>query len=214
MSSSLLFTESPVLGYLPIIAGGIAYYNKYNNVGHACVILLICFWLFYRYTPYDKRYTDEVVISPCEGTILLVEDRHDYYYIPIFLSVFNKHTQIYPVNGTVVNRKYDHTGKFEIVMYLNKSVDNEKKIHHILMKNGAAISVTQLAGMLPRMITSSDKVPMNVKAGEYLGMIKFGSRVDLLLPKTAPDGTKLVLNSKIKKDFSISIGDMIGRYLV
>ena len=104
------------------------------------------------------------------------------------------------------------TGQFEIVMYLDKSADNEKKIHHIVMKNGAAISVTQLAGLLPRMITSSDKVPMDVKAGEYLGMIKFGSRVDLLLPKKAPNGMRLILQSNVQKDTSINIGDMIGRY--
>ena len=210
--SSLLFKESPILGVLPIITAGVAYHNEYNRVGHVAIVVLACLWLFYRYNPHEKRYTDDVIISPCEGTILLIEDRYDYYYIPIFLSVFNKHTQIYPVNGTVVDRKYDHTGQFEIVMYLDKSADNEKKIHHIVMKNGAAISVTQLAGLLPRMITSSDKVPMDVKAGEYLGMIKFGSRVDLLLPKKAPNGMRLILQSNVQKDTSINIGDMIGRY--
>lgn len=212
MSTSLLFDESPILGIFPIICAVIAYDNKYPRVAYAFVILFICFWLFYRYTPYTGTHADNEIICPCEGTILLIEDRHDYYYIPIFLSVFNKHTQIYPVNGTVINRKYDHTGKFKIVMYLDKSADNEKKIHHIVMKSGAAISMTQLAGLLPRMITSSDKVPMVVNAGDHLGMIKFGSRVDLLLPKSAPDGTKLTLHPSIVKNYAISIGSPIGSY--
>lgn len=212
MYSSLLFDESPILGTLPIIAAITAYNYKYNNLAYGFVVLLICFWLFYRYTPYNKRHPDNAIVSPCEGKILLIEDRYDYYYIPIFLSVFNKHTQIYPVNGTVVRRQYDHTGQFEIVMYLDKSIDNEKKIHQIAMKSGAVISVTQLAGLLPRMITSSDVTPMEVQAGEYLGMIKFGSRVDLVLPKTAPDGTKLKLMPNIVKNYAISIGDLIGTY--
>lgn len=213
MSSSLLFDESPVLGILPIVAAITAYNYKYTNLAYACVVLLVCLWMFYRYSPYTKRHPDNAIVSPCEGKVLLIEDRYDHYYIPIFLSVFNKHTQIYPVNGTVVNRRYDHTGKFEIVMYLDKSVDNEKKLHHIVMNSGAVISVTQLAGLLPRMITSSDVVPLKVNAGDYLGMIKFGSRVDLLLPKTAPDGTKLKLHPSIKANRAISIGDSIGMYV-
>lgn len=212
MLGSLLFEESPILGVLPIIGGYAAYKYNYMKIFYGCVVVLLCLLLFYRYSPHEKRYTDNVVVSPCEGKILLIEDRHDYYYIPIFLSIFNKHTQIYPVNGTVVDRKYDHTGKFEIVMYLDKSVDNEKKIHYIHMNNGAVITVTQLAGLLPRMITSSDVVPMEVNAGEYLGMIKFGSRVDLLLPKTAPDGSKFILADNIKKDKSVCIGDVLGVY--
>ncbi len=217
---SKLFEESPMLAAVPIIGATLAYCYR-DSIGDAanyiigtCIVVFIALLAFYRYTPYENRFADKMLVSPCEGTVLLVEDRYDHFYIPIFLSVFNKHYQIYPSNGTVIERKYDHTGQFEIVMHLDKSADNEKKIHTIQMKNGAVYSVTQLAGFLPRMITSSDVVPMDVRAGEYMGMIKFGSRVDLLIPKKAPDDTELVLRKNIVKGAKVSIGDVLGSYEV
>jgi phosphatidylserine decarboxylase len=210
---SLLFNESPFLGTVPILGAVISYQYKSNIGIGVCVAIFLALLAFYRYTPFTRRFDDEIIVSPCEGKVLIVEDRHDYYYIPIFLSVFNKHSQIYPANGTVISRKYDHTGKFDIVMYLDKSADNEKKIHALAMKNGAVMSITQLAGLLPRMITSSDKVPEPVLAGQYLGMIKFGSRIDLLIPKKAPDNSLFVLDKHIKKDACVSIGDVLGMYL-
>jgi phosphatidylserine decarboxylase len=95
-------------------------------------------------------------------------------------------------------------------MYLDKSADNEKNMHYIKLPNGAIIKLTQIAGFLPRMITSSDGVPEKVRAGDYLGMIKFGSRVDLLLPISAPNGENLYM--KLKNGDTVSIGEFLGLY--
>jgi phosphatidylserine decarboxylase len=83
------------------------------------------------------------------------------------------------------------------------------KIHYLRMKNGAMICMTQIAGFLPRMITSSDKLT-EYKAGDYFGMIKLGSRVDLLIPKYAPDGSIFVLN--INTGQSVNIADSLGYF--
>jgi phosphatidylserine decarboxylase len=121
------------------------------------------------------------------------------------MSVFNNHTQIYPANGTVVNRIYDRTGQFNIVVNQEKSRHNEKKIHNIIMNNKKLITITQIAGFLPRCITSSDIIPEKVKAGQYLGMIKFGSRIDITFPGN-------ISKLKIKVNDSINIGDDIYTY--
>jgi len=69
------------------------------------------------------------------------------------------------------------------------------------------LKLTQIAGFLPRRITSSDIVPEQIKAGEYLGMIKFGSRVDMLFPTNGG----FALN--VRQGQRVGIGDVIGRYL-
>mgnify|MGYP003327448227 CR=1 FL=1 len=91
------------------------------------ITLFIFLLYFYRYEEFSgEKANNNQIISPCEGTVSAVSEKNkDYVYIAIFLSPINKHTQIYPVNGIVIKRQYDHTGQFEIVMDLDKSKYNE-----------------------------------------------------------------------------------------
>ena len=159
---SLLFKESPYLAAASLTSIGIsAYLGAPAYITSIFIVLFLFLIYFYRYESYKgPPALDNEILSPCEGTVLKVFTKNpNYAYVSIFLSPFNKHTQIYPVNGEVIGRQYDHTGKFEIVMDLNKSKYNEKKMHYISMKNGTVIKLTQIAGFLPRMITSSESVP-------------------------------------------------------
>ena len=208
---SLLFSESPLigLGTISFIFAGYLLDSKF--IICVSIFLLIFLIFFYRYSHKNVGVIqDNIILSPCEGRVLDILDRQEHYYIPIFLSPMNQHGQIYPVNCKVIERKYDKTGEFDMVMNLSKSKNNEKKIHILQMNNRVILSLTQIAGFLPRMITSSDDLT-TYNAGDYLGMIKFGSRIDLLIPKLAPDGTQLQLN--IKKDSLVNIADVIGEYL-
>ena len=172
MYTTLLFKESPFIGlffilltiYLLIIK------NKYIIIPF---LILIALMIFYRYKKYTIEYNDNIIVSPAEGKITnIMELSNNRILVSIFLSVFDNHTQIYPVNGKVIKRVYDDTGQFGIVIDRYKSRDNEKKIHTIRMKNNNIVKVVQIAGFLPRRIASSDVVPLDVKAGEYLGIIK------------------------------------------
>lgn len=78
-----------------------------------------------------------------------------------------------------------------------------------MLKNGALMQLTQIAGFLPRMITSSEDLT-KYKAGDYLGMIKFGSRIDLLIPEVAPNKSRIHL--LIQKGQCLQIGQPIGFY--
>ena len=164
---------------------------------------------FYRYThkkivPVPNSY----VISPSEGTIMAAEKKGDVYYIAIFLSPLDKHYQLYPCNCFTAERLYDATGKYEIAMNITKSKYNEKMIHLLQMSNGAIVKLTQIAGFLPRRITSEKSLYKQRYAGEYLGMIEFGSRVDLEIPA---GGFNMIIGKKnIGK--RIGYGDTIGYY--
>ena len=202
---SLLFQESYIIGSFFLLSFIVLYYNNYHNTSSLFLITLILLLLFYRYEPHKTNYADNVIISPAQGTVTNIKYNNNHIYVSIFMSIFNNHTQIYPVNGTVVNRIYDRTGQFNIVVNQEKSRYNEKKIHNIVMKNKKIITITQIAGFLPRCITSSDIVPEKVKAGQYLGMIKFGSRVDIIFPGD-------MLKVKVKVNDTINIGDNIYTY--
>lgn len=205
MYTTLLFQESPIIAIIVIGCASTLYKYQYTVGFGICVLLLIMLIVFYRYEPHNKRYNDNMIVAPASGLITYAEQKGDLIHVSIYLDVFDNHTQIYPVNGIVINRVYDETGKFKLVNNMGKSRDNEKKIHTIKMKNNNILKVTQIAGFFPRRIVSSDKVPECVMAGDYLGMIKFGSRVDLAFPG---DMSKL----KIKINDKISMGDAIYVY--
>jgi phosphatidylserine decarboxylase len=198
---SLLFKESPVIGQISILLMVITYTHKYFI---ASVVVFIALLIFYRYEPCTKRYPNNILLSPADGNITHIEQKGTTAHISIFMSVFNGHTQIYPVNGEVIKRIYDNTGQFNIVINKSKSRFNEKKIHTLRTDHGI-VTVTQIAGFLPRRISSSEKTPELVQAGEYLGMIKFGSRIDL-----AFEGNIKKLNCKIGDD--IYSGNIIYKW--
>ena len=205
MYTTLLFNESPIISI--IVVGAIAAMAKCkSNVGIVVfMLILVMLMAFYRYEPHGRQYDNNTIVSPASGLVTYAKQRGKLIHISIYLNVFNNHTQIYPVNGVVVDRVYDETGKFDLVNDMDKSRDNEKKIHTIKMKNNNFVKITQIAGFFPRRIVSSNKVPECVMAGAYLGMIKFGSRVDLVFPG---DISKL----RIKCNDKISLGDIIYIY--
>ena len=160
------------------------------------VILLFCIIYFYRYpfwigTPMD--YSDNnKVFSPAFGTIMNIkkEDNGDYF-IAIFLSPLDIHYQFSPVSGSITDIKYDPTGKFELAYDLNKSRDNEKSIFTIENSYGK-FKVYQIAGKLVRRISRFRKIGDDVKTGQVLGLIHFGSRVDIIIPNRDNRFTPLV----------------------
>ena len=206
---SLLFSESPILGSISVLAIGGALYSKSNILIGLTITCFLFLLFFYRSSDIKLDISQDTVVSPCEGKIVKIIDRGENIYLAIFMSVLDKHTQIYPANCNVVSRVYDHSGKFEIVSDLDKSRYNEKKIHKLLLDNGGIIQLTQIAGFIPRAITSSEELT-HYKAGDYLGMIKFGSRIDLEISKKSTTGT---FNIRAKENDLITLGDIIGEYV-
>ncbi len=204
MYQTLLFKESPLLAGILAASALISVKTKRHVEAIVFVFMFFILIIFYRYKPHNRRYHDNIIIAPAEGKITDIEQRGEFIYISTYLDFTNNHTQVYPANGTVIDRVYDATGKYNLAN-THKGHSNEKKIHIIKMNNGNTIYLTQIAGFFPRRIVSSDIVPEKVMAGQYLGMIKFGSRVDILFKG---DINKL----RVKLNQHVNIGDLI--YLV
>lgn len=206
--TTLLFNESPIIGSVLLIITITATLLNYYITAFIFAVLFIFMAFFYRHIPLTTRHKDNIIVSPADGTITNLRVVDGYIYISIFLSPLNIHTQTYPVNGTVIKRIYDKTGKFGLATTIDKCRHNEKKMHFIKMQGvPGVLQLTQIAGFLPRRITSDNSCPVQVSANEYLGMIKFGSRVDILFPANKR------FNLRVRKGQRIRPGELIGHFI-
>ena len=149
--------------------------------------LLIIFALFCLYFFRDPKIKitqgEELILSPCNGTVMEVTEEGEQKVIRVFLSIFSVHLQRSPVSGTVVDVTHKN-GKFYAAWNPLAQSENEQNI--ITIKNENAVYVVrQIAGLVARRCVSWVKSGDTLKAGDKIGMIKFSSQVDLHLPKTA-----------------------------
>jgi phosphatidylserine decarboxylase len=151
------------------------------------IILLLCLIYFYRYPKKILRGMDEkFVFSPAYGTIYDIQrnSRDNTLFIAIFLSPLDIHYQFTPISGVVEQVQYDYNGNFELAYDLNKSRNNEKVITSISNSRGV-FKVYQIAGFLVRRISNDLHENQKVESGTDLGLIHFGSRVDLIIPNAS-----------------------------
>lgn len=208
--NTLLFEESNLLGKILVFSLLVAILYEAYNLVIIIGILLLCMIIFYRYGgEITEDIPDNVMLSPASGFVTRITEKDGYLYISIFLTFFDRHYQLYPMNGQVIKQVYDDTGKFAIVNDAHKSQDNEKKITWLKSNyKNTVVKITQIAGFFPRRISTVDKLGKNVKAGEYLGMIKFGSRVDLLF-KISDKKYK----TNIKENSYVNVGQKILEFI-
>jgi len=136
-----------------------------------------------RKTPVGK----DLIISPADGKIIKIEKVYDPDYrkeesmsISVFMNVFSVHVNRFPVSGKVEFIKYN-PGKFMAAWNEKANTDNE---HSVIGIDTGAHKVTfkQIAGLIARRIVYSCKIDDQAKKGDRFGLIKFGSRVDILVP--------------------------------
>ena len=154
------------------------------------LVLGILIVRFFRMPTRVINKVDDGVLSPADGTIVYVGNafEHEYFKderlkISIFMSINNVHVNSYPVSGEITYMAY-HPGKYAVAKLPKSSVDNE---HNTIVVRNDDIEVLfrQIAGFVARRIISYPEVGDRVEQGEEVGMIKFGSRVDVFLPKNA-----------------------------
>ena len=149
--------------------------------------LVCCF--FFRDPVREIKSSDEnKFLSPADGTVLYVKDIEDpdignAKKIAIFLSFFNVHRQWVPSDSKVLNTHYN-PGKYFIAFKDKASLDNEHT--SILFKDSHdnRFRIKQIAGFVARRIVNHMKPELDVKIGQKLGFIKFGSRVEIVVPNT------------------------------
>ncbi len=165
----------------------------------AATIFLICFWMFivafFREPRRVRIHDADLVFSPCDGRVVVtevvMEEEHlkqEMLQISIFMSVTNVHMNWVPVGGVVEYFKY-HPGRFLVAWHPKSSTENERTTTVVRMADGRPVLFRQIAGLVARRIVSYMKVGNPVEQNSVAGFIKFGSRVDVLVPK---DSTVLV----------------------
>ena len=151
--------------------------------------VLLLFTISFFRDPERKAPTDpRAVIAPADGTIVEISTVHEPYFlngeatmVAIFLSVFDVHVQRAPVDGEIKFVKYNK-GKFLDARNMNASLENENRVVGIVTADGYRVTVRQIAGLIARRIVGWADTGAKLAKGERLGMIKFGSRVELFLP--------------------------------
>lgn len=160
--------------------------------------LLIFIISFFRIPKRTLTINENAIIAPADGKVVAIEEvQADEYFndrriqVSIFMSPLNVHVNRNPITGDVVYSQY-HKGKYLVAWHPKSSTENERHTT-VYRKGDKEVLTKQIAGALAKRIINYLKSGQQVNQGDEMGFIKFGSRVDLLLP----------LDAKIK----VKIGD-------
>ena len=154
------------------------------------VLILITIWVYYffrdpdRISINDERY----LVSPADGLVTDISERSGpeelrlenttYTRVSIFMNVFNCHVNRTPISGKV-EEIYYKPGKFLNASLDKASEENERNYFKIKTSSGEEIVIVQIAGLIARRIVCQVEQDQELKQGERIGMIRFGSRVDI-----------------------------------
>ena len=152
---------------------------------------------FFRVPCRHPNLVENGVLSPADGTVIAIEEKVETEYfkdqrikISIFMSLHNVHVNFYPIDGTVEYVAY-HPGKYFVAHLPKSSFDNEHNTVVVAKEDGTQVLFRQIAGFVARRIVSYPKVGDKVQQATEMGMIRFGSRVDVFLPLDAEVNVKV-----------------------
>ena len=163
--------------------------------------LLIFVISFFRIPNRKYETGSDTVVAPCDGVVVAIEevDADEYFndrriQVSIFMSPLNVHVNRNAVSGEVLYSEY-HKGKYLVAWHPKSSTENER--HSVVYRSGnREILVKQIAGAVAKRIVNYLKPGQMAVQGEEMGFIKFGSRVDLLLPMDAEITVKSKENTR------------------
>ena len=161
--------------------------------------LLTLFSLYFFRDPQRIPPNNDGFLSPGDGKVVQIIDVEDAEIgkakqISIFLSVFNVHSQRVPLSGKVISKTYN-SGKFLAAFNHKASLNNEQTVVMFETESGKMYKIKQIAGLIARRILNYMEPENRVERGQRLGFIRFGSRVDIIVPP--------------EFQIDVSLGDMV-----
>jgi phosphatidylserine decarboxylase len=172
----------------------------WKNTAVVSLALTLFVLYFFRDPERTVPQSAGAVVSPADGRVIVVKDIFEPTYlkqevkqISIFLSVFNVHVNRSPISGTVETVKYN-PGKFHVASVDKASLDNEQTAM-VISDGKHKVLVKQIAGLIARRIVCYAEPGDAIRTGERYGLIRFGSRVDIFLPRDA--------------DLKVKVGDRV-----
>jgi phosphatidylserine decarboxylase len=159
-----------------------------NFLGSMLIIITIWVYYFFRDPERISINDDKFLVSPADGLISKIAEvsgppelnleSNTYTKVSIFMNVFNCHVNRTPTSGSVDEIFYK-PGKFLNASLDKSSEENERNYYKIRTTSGEEIIIVQIAGLIARRIVCETFKGQNLKQGERIGMIRFGSRVDM-----------------------------------
>lgn len=154
---------------------------------------LLIFWFFvaafFREPRRVQIHDESLVFSPCDGRVVVTEVvyedeclKQEMLQISIFMSVTNVHVNWMPVAGVVEYFKHHH-GRFLVAWHPKSSTENERTTTVVRLNDERKVLIRQIAGFVARRIVNYMKPGSTAEQNSTMGFIKFGSRVDLFIPK-------------------------------
>ena len=160
----------------------------------AFLLTLIAVWVAYFFRDPERagERGERLVVAPADGKVIQIADVDEPAFlngrakrVSIFMNVFNVHVNRYPVSGTVEYVHYNK-GKFLNAAADKASLENEQSSVGLQTNAGHRVLVRQIAGLIARRIVTYSKKGERVDQGARMGIIRFGSRVDVFLPVDSP----------------------------
>ena len=193
-------TIAIVLIFLSLINSLAYYFNPIWIVNIIISVLSFVFFYlilhFFRNPERDITINDKHILAPSDGKLVVIENVFEDEYLKeectqlsIFMSPLNVHKQWYPTNGKVIYSQY-HPGKYLVAWNPKSSTENERT-SIVIQSNNNRILYRQIAGAVARRICNYAKQDDVVDQSLEAGFIKFGSRIDVLIPKSAEIKVKL-----------------------
>ena len=187
--TSILLTAYTVLALCALLVYGcVGSIPWLAWTGYAILAIFGVFFLcFFRKPNRALRLDDHAAISPADGKVIAIQEVFENEYlkerriqVSIFMSIFNVHINWFPVSGQVEYFKH-HNGHFHVASH-PKSSDKNEHTTIVVNHQGHKILFRQIAGLIARRIVSYVQTGKEVLQCSQAGFIKFGSRIDLLLP--------------------------------
>lgn len=177
-------------------------------VGISGSLIFLIFLQFFRSPKRNWVISSRSIVCPADGRVVAIEEVEEPEYfngekriqISVFMSPLNVHLNRYPISGKIAYAKY-HPGEFLVTWHPKSSTQNERNTVVIETEFGPTVLIRQIAGFVARRIVWYCNQGDEVKQGDELGFIKFGSRVDLFLPLDAK--VKVELEEKVKGGISV-----------
>ena len=177
--------EGYYFGLPPLALGALVYFLYSPALGVALVFLAVFIFYFFRDPERVIPAHAGAIVSPADGRVVVVTDEENAgrpgTRISIFLAIWNVHVNRSPAAGTITEMNYC-PGKFSAAMRECASTDNEQNVIKLATATGE-ITFKQIAGLIARRVVCWKKPGDQVARGERIGLVRFGSRADLWLPR-------------------------------
>jgi phosphatidylserine decarboxylase len=179
--------EGYYFGVPPLLLAGAGFLLHWTFLALVLLLFALFIFSFFRDPERSIPRDEGAVVAPADGRVLVITDEDHAgrpgTRISIFLAIWNVHVNRSPATGTITNMEY-RKGKFVAAMRENASFENEQNVFSLATEAGEMI-FKQIAGLIARRVVSWKKAGDRVQRGERIGLVRFGSRADLWLPKDA-----------------------------